>query len=65
MSQREEVGAVANALQGIRRDLELLEAAGQGTPAVEKNVIRMRGTLRALEVQFTDLHAVWSGTELS
>ena len=63
MSNREEVGAVAEALRGIRRGLEVLESSGQGTPAVEKNVIRMRGTLRALEVQFTDLHAVWSGAD--
>lgn len=65
MSRKDHVGAVAKALQGIRRELRELEIAGKGTPAVEKNVIRMRGTLRALEVHFSDLHAVWSGTELS
>ena len=63
MTKREQIGAVADALRGIRRELEALDAAGRGTPAVEKNVIRMRGTLRALEVQFTDLHAVWSGAD--
>ena len=45
--------------------MEALEAAGRGSPAVEKNVVRMRVTLRALEVNFADLDAVWSSAELS
>ena len=63
MNQKEQIGAVAGALNRIRRQLDELETAGRDIPAVEKNVIRMRGTLRALEVQFRDLDAIWSGAE--
>ena len=63
MNQKEQIGAVAGALNRIRRQLDELETAGHDIPAVEKNVIRMRGTLRALEVQFRDLDAIWSGAE--
>ncbi|MHB8764541.1 MAG: hypothetical protein ACYDA8_09445 [Deferrisomatales bacterium] len=65
MSPNGRVGEIAGALAGVRRELEALEAAGHGIPAVEKNVLRLRGTLRALEVQFADLHALWRGDQRS
>jgi len=46
------IGAI---LETLGRDLDALKEAGRGVPAVERNVVRMRGTLRALQVQFADL----------
>lgn len=43
---------IAEALRTLGEGLSNLQRAGEGIPAVEKNVIRMRGTLRQLEVQF-------------
>ena len=49
---------IAEILAALERDLEALAAAGQGIPAVEKNVVRLRGTLRSLHIQFDDLEVV-------
>lgn len=46
---------IAEALEGLSRGLDALLAAGGHLPAVERNVARLRGTLRALHVQFEDL----------
>ncbi len=46
---------IAAMLEVLGRDLDALEEAGRDVPAVERNVVRMRGTLRALQVQFADL----------
>ena len=37
---------------------DALDRAGDGVPAVEKNVVRMRGALHVLQIQFEDLAAV-------
>jgi hypothetical protein len=54
----ESVPKITLALEALARDLDALAAAGAGIPAVEKNAVRMRGALRQLEVQFTDLDAL-------
>jgi hypothetical protein len=46
---------IAKALEVLSRDLDALQEAGGHIPAVERNTVRMRGTLRALQVQFEDL----------
>lgn len=46
---------IAALLEALGRDLEALKEAGAGVPAVERNAVRMQGTLRALQVQFADL----------
>lgn len=43
---------IAALLEALGRDLEALKEAGAGVPAVERNAVRMQGTLRALQVQF-------------
>lgn len=48
----EKAATIAEAVRALAEGLDRLEKAGEGVPAVEKNVIRMRGTLRQLEVQF-------------
>ncbi|MHB8763628.1 MAG: hypothetical protein ACYDA8_04705 [Deferrisomatales bacterium] len=58
MSDAAAVHRIALALETLARDLDALQAAGQGIPAVEKNAVRMRGALRQLEVQFADLDAL-------
>lgn len=55
MSAEKRAAHIAALLEVLRRDLEALEEAGEGVPAVERNAVRMQGTLRALEVQFADL----------
>lgn len=54
------VHGVARALEALSKDLTALEEAGRGIPAVEKNARRLRGTLRQLHVQFSDLDEVLS-----
>jgi hypothetical protein len=49
---------VSQVLETLGRDLEELEKAGHGIPAVERNVLRMRGALRTLQIQFLDLAAL-------
>jgi hypothetical protein len=46
---------IARALEALSRDLEALAEAGRDVPAVERNVVRLRGSLRALQIQFEDL----------
>ena len=41
------------AIAALSEQIDALAKVGAGIPAVEKNMIRMRGTLRALEVQFS------------
>ncbi len=48
---------VARALEALARDLDALADAGEGIPAVERNVVRLRGSLRALQIQFEDMAA--------
>lgn len=55
---RDGILGIARALQQLRQDLEELARAGEGIPAVDKNVLRMKGTLRTLEIQFADLAAL-------
>ncbi len=55
MGGKDTVREIQQALRAVARGLEELESAGGGIPAVEKNVVRLRGTLRALETQFVDL----------
>jgi hypothetical protein len=54
----ETVHQIALALEALARDLDTLQEAGRGIPAVEKNAVRMRGALRQLEVQFADLDTI-------
>lgn len=56
------VRKVARVLESLATDLNALQEAGRGIPAVEKNTVRMRGALRQLEIQFGDLDAVLSST---
>ena len=58
MSQESAAARIATALEALSRDLDALEEAGGHIPAVERNTVRMRGTLRALQVQFEDLGAL-------
>jgi hypothetical protein len=53
--EAQKVAQIAQSLKALTKDLDTLEEAGGGIPAVERNVIRLRGTLRALEIQFGDL----------
>ena len=46
---------VADILDGLSQNLQDLQSVGGDIPAVERNAVRMRGTLRALQVQFEDL----------
>ncbi|MBE0617249.1 MAG: hypothetical protein IH608_04905 [Proteobacteria bacterium] len=46
---------IAQILESLAADLDRLQEAGREIPAVERNTVRMRGTLRALQVQFEDL----------
>lgn len=58
MTDAEQVAAVSRILEALSRNLDALERTGEDIPAVQKNAVRMRGTLRALEIQFSDLAAV-------
>lgn len=55
MSQESAAARIANALEALSRGLDELHAAGGHLPAVERNTVRLRGTLRALQIQFEDL----------
>ncbi len=57
----DKVAEVSRILEALSRDLDALERAAGEIPAVERNVVRMRGTLRALEIQFADLAAMHTG----
>jgi len=57
----DKVAEVSRILETLARDLDALERAAGEIPAVERNVARMRGTLRALEIQFADLAAMQAG----
>jgi len=46
---------IRNILEALRREIDNLEQAGRGVPAIAGNVVRLRGTLRALEIQFSIL----------
>jgi len=61
MSTPTATASIAKVLDDMVRDLTALESAGKGIPAVERNAIRLRGTLSALQIQFGDLHALQSG----
>ena len=54
----EQTPAIAGLLETLAQDLDRLNEAGRGIPAVEKNVTRMRGALNALRIQFVDLAGV-------
>ncbi len=58
MDEKTTVRGIAEALKRLASELDRLAAAGEGIPAVEKNVVRMRGALRQLEVQFVDLDEI-------
>lgn len=58
MTSEERELAIAGAIGSINENLELLRGLGSSIPAVERNVVRMAGTLRALQVQFSDLAIV-------
>ena len=51
----DKVKEIANALERLSVELDSLESAGEGIPAVEKNVVRMRGAMNVLNAQFLDL----------
>lgn len=57
-SQAQQVERLARLIETLGQNLDALEEAGQGVPAVKKNAVRMRGALRQLEVQFCDLNAI-------
>lgn len=53
-----DVKKIAGIIDALSKELDELQEAGKGIPAVEKNAVRMRGALRQLMVQFSDLAAV-------
>ena len=53
-----QVENISQILGELARQIASLDEAGKGIPAVECNVLRLRGTLRQLQVQFEDLNAV-------
>ena len=55
MRTETQASRIARSLETLSRDLEALAEAGRGVPAVERNVVRLRGSLRALQIQFEDL----------
>ncbi len=57
------VERIRRALEGVEQALRALSEAGEGVPAVERNVIRMRGTLGVLRAQFDELARVLGGRE--
>jgi hypothetical protein len=64
VSQESAAARIAKALEALAQDLDELHAAGAQVPAVERNTMRLRGTLRALQIQFEDLVRVQSGEGL-
>ncbi len=54
----DEVAEIVRILNALSRNLEALERVGGEIPSVERNAVRLRGTLRALEIQFEDLAAM-------
>ena len=42
---------IRNTLEALRREIDNLEQAAREVPAIAGNVVRLRGTLRALEIQ--------------
>lgn len=59
------VARIAEAVRVLARDLDALKEAGRNIPSIEKNVSRMQGVLRQLEVQFVVLEAVTFESEPS
>jgi len=57
MSQ-DRINEIAKALDQLSTSLDTLEKAGENLPTVEKNVVRMRGALHVLQIQFGDLARV-------
>jgi len=55
---QDKVNEIAKALDQLSVNLEALAKSGQGLPTVEKNVVRMRGALHVLQIQFGDLAAL-------
>ena len=55
---QDKVNEIARTLDQLSATLDTLEKAGDGLPAVEKNVVRMRGALHVLQIQFGDLAIV-------
>ena len=55
MRTETQASRIARALEALSRDLEALAEAGKGVPAVERNAVRLRGSLRALRIQFDEL----------
>ena len=51
----ERVVEIAQVLRTLSGALDSLEQAGADIPAVTRNAVRMRGTLKALEDQFAEL----------
>lgn len=54
----EPVEVIVKLLEDLSRTMDALTEAGQGIPAVEKNVTRMRGALHVIDMQFTELATV-------
>ena len=61
MSQ-DRVNEIAKALEQLSTTLDALAKSGENIPAVEKNVVRMRGALHVLQIQFSDLARIGTGT---
>lgn len=55
MRTETQASRIARALETLSRELDALAEAGEGVPAVERNVVRLRGSLRALQIQFEDI----------
>ena len=61
MKSQERAEQIKSAIESLAAQIETLAELGEGIPAVEKNMARLRGSLRALEVQFSYLDTAGSG----
>ena len=61
MDNAQKAFAIKKALEQTMASLEALAEAGQGVPAVERNVLRLQGSLKALDIQFSHASEPKSG----
>jgi len=52
MKVQEQAEKIREAIAEVSAKIDALAEVGRGNPAIEKNMIRMKGTLNALKVQF-------------
>jgi hypothetical protein len=55
MDNKNKILEIAAAISEVKVALKYLKTVGSQIPAVEKNVLRMEGTLNALSIQFDNI----------